>query len=305
MSHILLKSILAEAHLYNYTTVELLEKILAFKGKTLVFFDTEAAGREPNVSYLQMTQLAAMAFDGNTMEPIGEFSEKAKLGHSLSSALNDPTSHGALSIEKNRQKYLKRYKDKKPPTGLPGYPTDADILNKAGFMHPKDVLAMTKYDSSPANMTEGEVLLAFTAFLKRYPNVVLIAHNATFDMKMVQTRLRKNHLPPLQRYPVLDTIDVSRYFFIPTLQAIESSDPQAKAYLEQLLSKTKFKSYSSSLGKLAGVFNIKAGGWHDAMEDIKMLFQLLSKFVEFLEKYKNTDIKRYQVGAVKRFRHMK
>lgn len=300
-----LKSILLEAKLYSYTTAELLDKLLVFKGKTIIFFDTEAAGLEPNVSYIQLTQLAAMAFDGNTMELIGEFTEKAKIGYALDSVLNKPDSIYSKNVEKLRQKYLKRYKDKKPETGLADYPSDEVILKKAGFMHPREVLDMTKYYSSPSTLTEAEVLTSFVTFLKKYKNVVLIAHNATFDMKVLQARLKKNRLPPLQRYPVIDTVKISRFFFIPILQAIESSDAQAKDFLKQLLAKTKFVSYASNLEKLASVFDIKSGGWHDAMEDIKMLFQLLNKFIEFLETHKNIDISKFQGAQAKRLRHMK
>ena len=141
--------------------------------------------------------------------------------------------------------------------------------------------------------------------MRKYPNVVLIAHNATFDLKVIQARLVKNRLPPLNRYPVIDTVKISRFFFIPILKAIEQSDPQAKAWLEQLVAKTKFKSYASNLGKLASVFDIKADGWHDAKEDIKILFQLLSKFVEFLETHKNVDIRQYQGAQAKRLRKTK
>ena len=72
--------------------------------------------------------------------------------------------------------------------------------------------------------------------------------------------------------------------------------------LDDLLAKTKFKSYSSSLGRLAKVLGVKMENWHEAKEDTVMLFQLLQKIIEFLKAHETVDIRKQQGIIAKRHR---
>lgn len=285
-----LKDILAEAKLYSFTIPEVLDKFLKFDGKTIILFDTETVGLEPNTSYIQITQIAGMAFDGSTMSKMGEYSKKLNLGEPLQRALNDPSSPEAKHLEKERARHLRKYKKED--------------------LHPRDALKMTGYEKGDAGkgdaekIDEKQALIEFEEFINQYPDAILVAHNATFDMKTIQTRRRIHGLPPMKRVPVLDTVQISRFFFIPAMQATENN-PEAADILTSLLAKTKYKSYVSSLGKLASAFKIKIDGWHDAREDVMMLFEVLKKFILELEKNKNIDIRKYQSTAAKRFRKSK
>ena len=284
---ILLKNILIEAKLYSFTTKELLDKILNFKGKTLIFLDDETTGLEPNVSYNQITQISALVVDGSTMKVIDELNIKVNLGWKMFNLLNDPNSFESKSFEKDRQRSLRRY--------------NKDIS------HPRDILKLTHYYETKSNeikMDEDKALIELEGFLSQFSNVILIAHNATFDIKAIQARRRINKLSPMQKFPVLDTIKISRFFFIPLLLSLEGNE-QAKKYLQALIAKTKFKSYASSLSRLAEVFKIKITGWHQASEDVKMLFEVLNKLIEFLTINKDIDIRKQQEIQAKRLRHMK
>lgn len=277
-----LKDILAEAKLYSFNIKEVLEKFMQFEGKTLILFDTETVGLEPNTSYIQITQIAGMAFDGSTMTKIGEYSKKLNLGEPLQRALNDPNSPEAKHLSKERARHLRKYKKED--------------------LHPSDALKMTGYATGDEEkVDEKQGLIEFEEFVNKYQNVVLIAHNATFDMKAIQARRKLHGLPPMKRVPVLDTVQISRFFFIPAMQATESN-PEAAEILKSLLAKTKYKSYVSSLGKLASAFKIKIDGWHDAREDVMMLFEVLKKFIDELNKNKDVDIRKYQAPAAKKFR---
>jgi DNA polymerase III alpha subunit (gram-positive type) len=280
-----LKDILKEAKLYSFNIREVLEKFLQFDGKTIVLFDTETVGLEPNTSYIQVTHIAAMVYDGSTFNEIGEFSKKINIGPALNNALNDPDSAEAKHLGKEMARREKKY-------GKPD-------------LHPRDALKMTGYDVPNAEkLDEKEALIEFEKFLDRYQNVVILAHNATFDMKVIAARRKLHGLPPMKRYPVLDTVNISRFFFIPALQALETN-PEAKQVLDGLLAKTKYKSYSSSLGKLGQALGVKIDGWHDAKEDVKMLMQVLKKIIEFLKTNAGTDIRKFQGQAAKRFRNKK
>jgi DNA polymerase III alpha subunit (gram-positive type) len=280
-----LKDILAEAKLYSFTIPEVLDKFLKFDGKTMVLFDTETVGLEPNTSYIQVTHIAAMAYDGSTFNEVGEYSKKVNIGPELDRALNDPNSPEAKHLGAERARHEKKYKK-----------TD---------LHPRDALKMTGYDTPNAEkLDEKEALIQFEKFLGQFPNAIILAHNATFDMKVIAARRKFHGLPPMKRYPVLDTLQVARYFFIPAMQSLESV-PEVKNMLDGLLAKTKYKSYSSSLGKLGAVLGVKVDGWHDAKEDVKMLMQVLHKIITFLKTNPSADIKKFQSTAAKRFRKSK
>jgi DNA polymerase III alpha subunit (gram-positive type) len=284
---ILLKDILTEAKLYSYSTDELLEKFLKFDGKTLVFLDTETTGLDPNDFYVQLTQLAMMAVDGSTWEIKDEFSAKVELNQHLTNLLNVPNSKEVAAYEKEDQKHIAKYK--KP------------------IVHPRELLDKTQYhkvNPGEKKMSEIDALKECERFLQKYPDAVIVAHNAFFDMKTVQTRRRVNGLAPISKHPVLDTLAVARYFFVPTLLSLDK-DEEAKQFLEKLLAKTKFKSYSTTLGKLADVFKVTADNWHDASADIKMLFQIIQKLIEYLKMHKNVDIRKQQGVQAKRLRRMR
>ena len=286
MGQILLRNILLEAQLYSYTTKELLDKVLQFQGKTLIFLDTESTGLEPNDSYNQVTEISAMAVDGSTMETLGVYNTKVELGDAYN-RLSDPNSPEAKSYKSTADRWLRKYK-KEP-------------------MHPADVLKMTNYhggNSESAKKSEPEALEGLEQFIKQYPNPLIIAHNAKFDIKTISARRRLSGLPVMIKRPVLDSVKVAQYFFIPTLIAM-GNNPEAKEYLKGLLAKTKYVSYSASLGKLASVFKIKLEGWHQASEDVKMMFQVIQKMIEFLKSHSDLDIRKQQGVQAKRLRKMK
>ena len=284
---ILLKDILLEAKLYSYSTEELLEKFLEFDGKTLIFLDTETTGIDPNKFYVQLTHVAAMAVEGSTWDVKDTLSIKVELNPVLLAILNSPSSNDAAAYEKENQRHIAKYK--KPET------------------HPRDLLDKTQYfKTSPGEqkMSEKDALIEVEEFIERYPSVVIVAHNAGFDMKVIQTRRRENGLPPMKRVPVLDTVAVARFFFIPALVSLKDN-PEAQAFLEKILAKTKYRSYGTDLGKLAKAFEITSDNWHDASADTQMMFEILKKIIDFLKQHSDLDIIKYNGTQAKRFRRMR
>ena len=71
------------------------------------------------------------------------------------------------------------------------------------------------------DMTEKQMLQEFLMFVKSFSNPILVAHNANFDMKMVNGRnaiYGLEQLVPGQNVrDVLDTLAVSRDQFLPAL----------------------------------------------------------------------------------------
>lgn len=286
MSPILLKNILLEEKLYGLTLEEVLEKMEVFKNSTLIVFDTEASGLEPNSDFEQVTQIAAAAIDGSTWNTLGEFNEKIALSKGTLRLLNDPKSKETRSYNAQHARWLRKY--------------------KRPYRHPRETLQNTHYyDGQPMETRKDEktVLIEFDEFVKKFPNVILIAHNARFDMKIIGARRRLNGLPPMKRYPVYDTLQLARHILVPMLVALESNEWAAEM-LKKMLAKTKYKSYGTDLGKLADIFDIKTN-WHDALEDVKALSSILSNIIELLKKNVGADIRGYQGKQAKRFRRMK
>jgi DNA polymerase III epsilon subunit-like protein len=134
------------------------------------------------------------------------------------------------------------------------------------------------------------------------PSRTVFIHNAKFDMKTIQARRKIHGLAPMKRFPVLDTVKIARLFFVPALIATENS-PEAKKMLDGLLAKTKYKSYTVSLGKLASVLGVTMDKWHDAKADVQMLMEVLQKIIEFLKQNVDLDITKQKASQAKRYRN--
>lgn len=281
-----LKNILVEAKLYSMSLSEILEHLKMFEGKTLIFFDTEASGLEPNSEYEQVTQIGALAVNGSTWEVIGEFNEKIALTAGTLRLLNDPKSKETKMYNADHARWLRKY--------------------KRPYKHPRDTLQGTHYyDGQPMETRNDEktALLNFEKFVDQWPDAMLVAHNASFDMKMIGARRRLNGLPPIKKYKVFDSLKLARYAFIPMLVALESNEWAAEM-LKKMLAKTKYKSYGADLGKLSDVFKIETN-WHDALEDVKATVTILKNIMKVISDNKDVDIRNYQGKQAKRFRRMK
>ena len=279
-----LKNIMLEAKLYSLTIGEVLDKVLQFDGKTLIFFDTETTGLEPNNSYEQLTQIAAVVVDGSTWKILDSLNEKIAKTDATNRLMDDPNSPEAKAYQKDSDRWMRKY--------------------KKSYMHPREVMQMTHYDDGVPmenRIDEKSALIKFEELLAKYPDAILVAHNAVFDMKVTNARRRINGLPPIPRHAVLDTLKIARFFFVPLLQAMESND-WAKEMLTGLLAKTKYKSYSTTLGKLAAVFKIQLDNWHDAGADIKMLIGILEQTIKLLKTHRDIDISKFQKVQGKRYR---
>jgi Icc-related predicted phosphoesterase len=88
------------------------------------------------------------------------------------------------------------------------------------FQDPRDVLKMTRFGETPGTRRyyeEKRLLENFSDFVNSYDKPILIAHNAPFDMKMVNTRMKLYGLKPLN-VSVLDTNNILKLFFLPMLK---------------------------------------------------------------------------------------
>jgi DNA polymerase III alpha subunit (gram-positive type) len=306
--------------IYGKTIPDILDHIELFKGKTLVFFDTETTGLEPNRSYEQVTQIAAIAVNGDDWTKLGQFEEKAALNPNVKQILNDPSIKAFVEklkdpnfqitnkeVDKNlltpqtqellrniknpiSREYMKDYvrwvkKYKKHPTSL------------------EDILGFTRYSSGKPEaerVSEKDMLINFENFVNQYgENVILISHNAAFDMKVIETRRRENRLQRMKKYKVFDNLMFTRYFLIPLKVVLND-----KQFLDQVTTKSKVQPYSSSLGKVAQAMSINPSGWHDALADVDMMIQVIQEIIKLLRVNMKLDIRSYQGLQAKRTRNL-
>ena len=85
----------------------------------------------------------------------------------------------------------------------------------------EELLTMSGYTNTPSNISEKEALDEFVNFCTG--SSILIAHNASFDMKMINERCKLYGLKQLRNIPVYDTLAFSRRFFVPALITIETN----------------------------------------------------------------------------------
>lgn len=230
----------------------------AVKGRTLVFFDTETTGINPAES--QITELAAKSIDGDNFQEIEQFHFHAKL-----------TEQTLARIEAEV---------KNPPEGQ--YAKSV-----------KDILAMTNYYNYHAEATEEQLISKFSEWVPQ--GCIMIAHNAKFDLKMVNTRARINGVAPILHFDkVLDTMTMSREFFIPASQELEKENPEIKGQLDMLTSKFtksgKRAKVSSRLGDLVSALGEELKNWHEAMADVEATVKIFKQFKTFFDKYHKSGV---------------
>ena len=109
----------------------------------------------------------------------------------------------------------------------------------------EELLAMTGYHEADADCSEEQALKDFVDFTKKSSS--LLAHNASFDMRMINERCKKYNLPFLTDTPVYDTLAFSRRFFVPALITIEktSKNADSRKKAKDILDKLTTKYYKS------------------------------------------------------------
>ena len=261
--------------LYGLSIKELLDSVLNFKGKTLIYFDTETMGLSPKKDYLQLTEIAAIAFDGSTFKEIDKIDYKVNL----------------LQVTKDVLK--------------PGTPErinwDSHVKASDKMKTPQQILKMTRYGSKTAAfIKEVHALKVFFEFIGKFTNPVLIAHNAPFDLKYLGVRAKKYGIT-MKKYESLDTLELNKMYFIPLLKSVEGSK-ELDVILKSLSTYTTTgkRKVSSTLGNLSSAMKIDVKGWHNALADVEMLMGVLAKMVEMFKKYQDVDISKLHRGEVLR-----
>lgn len=251
----------------DMTVSDIVPKIEDLYNHIIIFFDTETTGFTPK--YNQLTEIGAICVKpdlGGKSTITDEFNVMVHLNNKTLSRIDRED----LQKKQGTFKYGK---------------TTGDILD------------MTSYWSNLDNVRSADENVALQEFLdfieemsaKHNRPLLLVAHNAPFDMKFINTRCSMMRVPLISKeHKVLDSLDFIYDYYYPLMISAGDieSDPTNAALLTKdkrtgNMTKTKYGTpkLSFRLGNLSTKFNINADNWHTAIADVQMLMGWMDKMV--------------------------
>jgi len=257
------RELITESRLSGRTIQGVLELLDSHANNTWIFFDTETTGFNPGLR--QLTEIGAVAVDPKSWNSdatiLGQFNKKIKL---------DPDTLEAISQQSTKPE---------------------DVKGKSI----QDLLSMTRYGESGKKYDDEQAVLdQFFEFISSFPNPLLVAQNASFDMKFVNVRSGGK----MPNHPVLDTQQLMQGYLIPLLKTqakAEEGDPEARKLLNKLyVRKGNWGYYSASMGVVSKAYGISIDGWHNALADVKMMMEMYRSVMDTIRKGMGTDISREQ-----------
>lgn len=222
-----------------------------FTGKKILVFDTETTGLYGHTH--QITEIAAEVIDGDSFDILDSFHRKVTL----------------------TEKTLARLKCEK------------EVASKdPKFFGVEKCLTLNGYNPDDPELKElDQVLLDFYDFCEKH-DAIIVGQNATFDLQMVNTALKK--IRPgaqVKNQGVYDTKVFFATFVIPALWALKNrGDEGTKGIIDAIWDKDKNRP-SSRLGLILKAFGVNIVGWHGAPADVKSTVMALKKIMDFIREH--------------------
>jgi len=232
-----------------------LEKIISelqvLSNSTFIYFDTETLGLDPKSD--QITQLAYAIYKNG--QESGLVEKIAFLTEDTKQRFIEGTPENLKWQEKN-QKYssmLKKKKQEREEKINSGqFSAEEAEKIKRELQHlesdikmatdPRYILQYTGYDESQATVTEEQMLKEFLFNVtNKNTNIILVAHNISFDERVVNTRSEIYGIPKIVEgkniNTLLDTLKICKSVHVPALESLlKKLDDEIKA-----ISKTDIK----------------------------------------------------------------
>ena len=256
------RELLKENRLSGHNIEGVLDLLDGYSDNTWIFFDTETTGFRPNSA--QITEIGAVAVDPNAWASdasvLGEFNEK-------------------ISLNQETLDKIQKQKAQDPDT------------SRRRNMPVTDILSMTRYGESDGTYgDEQDILDQFFEFVASFPNPLLVAQNAAFDLRFVHVRSEET----MPQYPVLDTQQLMEYYLVPLLKTqvkAEEGNPEAQELLDRLyVKKGNWGHHSVSMGVVSDAYGIDIDEWHNALADVRMMMEMYKNVVATIRTGMGIDI---------------
>lgn len=263
------KTILQEMIAQKLPAEKILNYFLNRINNTFIFFDTETTGTIMTEPGRQIVEIAAIAtnFNGDTLRffEVGRFEIKIKLSQDTIDAMKDePDAVDDLS----------------PST----YPDFSYRINTR-----KQNLKLNRYDFDNSDNYDDEetALDKFVEFIDNYDDVVLIAHNTTFDIPWIN-RSKKLELRDIENF---DTLRFFQYSFFPALKKLMTTHDSFRVDYDKFMDTTKkikgadkvkpssamevlVKTFANDVNQLLSKHE---SGAHSALTDVEMTIEVFER----------------------------
>lgn len=236
------------------TAGDLLSRFDKYKDKIWVIFDTETTGLLPHKR--QIVEIAAMAVD------------PSDLNANIDSGM---IYHKKINLTDETKKRMEQEK------------THPQIVSGKSI---EEILKMTDYWKEDVDRNdEKEVLKGFNQFLEKVSSgkeIVLVAHNATFDREFVSVRSSKYGIKALNP-KTMNSLIFAREVFYPIVETVKELQLKKKIAPKGIPSFT--------LGSLSNTLDISNKNWHAALADVQTLMQIMDKMVKIVENNKDVNVR--------------
>jgi DNA polymerase III alpha subunit (gram-positive type) len=234
-------------------------------GKVIIVFDTETSGLSVKLPWVQVTEIAAIAFEADTGKQLGTFHKKINL---------TPATKDEIKVQRRNIT-----------------PTDRGSLEGPRGANIPDLFRMSRYgDNDAPRGNIKEVYQGFVDFINQYNDPILLGQNVAFDMGQMFAPLKKLGIQRPQHGEVLDTMTLGRTWIYPLLKAGEAAGDSEAAEILQGFNNTDKNGnvkLSFSLKNLGRAFDVSAKHWHSGISDAMQTYDIFVKMLEYLKTAKD------------------
>lgn len=315
-----------EAEAQPINKVSSVEAAKRYSDKIWIFFDTETTslevGQYDQITQIAALAMDPKGFrEGVDAQEVGRFNKKLNLALGTLEKLAYEKEDEPFRTQRNIQKVSRRragyqevapgvfrgkpvspYELERPVTKnfqMTGYGVSPDEVKRKRKAYVAYAEAETLAGRTPKSFEDfstppgpemiqygPSVMEDFLKFIDQYPNRILVAQNAGFDVKQVNYLLQRVGLPVPQE-KVFDTITFFRKYLVPIMKSLDakrkSGEELSPADIRFLKDLTKEGKLTVSLGFLVKAFKLENKGWHDAFADVQMLHDAMKACIVFLQ----------------------
>lgn len=253
-----------------------------------VFYDTESTGLKPEMDFVQVTQIAAIAFspksfvDKPELVPDGIFNKRIMLEEATLTRMADEPDlywhQGEETRGPRKGEFTSRPSNKKTIQQLLDMNDYGSWVTDGVIPEPMLVV--------------GQAFLEYLAKMRELSpsgKIIIIAHNNRFDDNITTEMFRRIEQPmPLEE--MWDSLHIANTYLKKAIMELMNQpnlDEKSLKIINALRKENASgKTYiSSAMKNLTAAFDISAEGHHNALADVKMSMNVLYAIVKWLRTY--------------------